>query len=209
MELFVALIIWLVQFIVQLVGIALGVLIVPLMLLFGKFDKESEKPFTDYNTDRNWIREVFPRIFYPWDNLEDSSVGDQRGWWDLNCFGSDSRRFLNRFWWLAIRNPFNNFKRYILGCDVRKYTMKLLAGQPYVRDDFDSVGWQFIKAEPKEGKIPCYTFYGVWRYGSSNRALVIQLGNKVRLEHNHKVEIEEIDYFKGFTFEIALFKDIS
>ena len=51
--------------------------------------------------------------------------------------------------------------------------------------------------------------YYVKRYGNSNRALVIQLGNKIKLEHNTAVEQDEYDYFKGFTFEVNPFKDIS
>ena len=37
------------------------------MLLFGKYDHESAKYFTTYNTNRKWIREKFPKVFWPWD----------------------------------------------------------------------------------------------------------------------------------------------
>lgn len=195
--------------VLQTAGIVLGFLIVPVMLTFGKFDKNSEVPFTDHTSKNKWIREVFPKLFWPWDNVEDSSVGDTRGWWDANCFGADSRRWINRFWWLAVRNPFNNFKRYIIGCDVRKYTFSLLAGKDKVRDDFENTGWQVVKATPKSGVVPRYMFYWVKRYGASNRALVVQIGNKIKVSHNDAVEANEIDYFKGFTIEINPFKDIS
>ena len=177
--------------------------------MFGKYDPDTAKHFTVYNTNRTWIREKFPKVFWPWDNLEDSSIGDHRGWWDANSFGADSRKFVNRFWWLAVRNPFNNFKRFVLGCDVRKYTITKLAGQDYVRDDFDSVGWQLLKATPKDGWLPRYQLYIVKRYKDSDRALVVQIGNKIRLEHNNVVEADEYDYWKGWTLEINPFKDIS
>jgi len=196
-------------FITQIFGILLGFLVVPIMLLFGKYDADSAKYFTDYNTHRKWIREKFPKVFWPWDNLEDSSTGDHRGWWDANSFGADSRKLINRFWWLAVRNPFNNFKRFVLGCDVRKYTITKLAGQDYVRDDFNGVGWQFLKAIPKDGWLPRYQLYIVKRYKDSDRALVVQIGNKIRLEHNNTVEADEYDYWKGWTLEINPFKDIS
>jgi len=203
---------WFLFFCFQLIGIVSGYVVVPWMLLLGKWNKESEKQFTKYNTHRNWMREKFPKLFWPWDNVEDSSVGDHRGWWDANCFGGDAYKWFNRFWWLAVRNPFNNFKRYVMGCDVREYHFSKLGGQNYVRDDFNNTGWQLLKASPTSNSdkwLPRYGFYLVKRYGSSNRALVIQLGNKIKLEHEHSVEIDEIDYWKGYTFEINPFKDIS
>lgn len=211
-DLVIAILSWAVFLIVQLIGMITGIFFVPLMLLFGKFDKSSEQKFTLYNKDRYWIREVFPKVFWPWDNIEDSSTGDHRGWWDANCFKGNSRLWINRFWWLAIRNPFNNFKRYILGIDSRQYNYSLLAGQDYVRDDLQSTGWQFLKASPKLGsskRLPRYQFYLVARWGGSTRALVVQLGNKMKLSHQDRVEKEEIDYFSGFTFEVNPWKDIS
>lgn len=202
---------WVVMFLVQLVGILLGIFIVPIMLMFGKTDESSAIPFSQFNTHRMWKREVFPKIFYYWDNLEDSSAGDHRGWWDANCFFGDSSLWINRFWWLAIRNPFNNFKRYVIGCDVRDYHFTKIAGQDVVRDDIYNTGWQFLKATPREGGrivIPRYMFYLVGRYGTSERALVIQIGNKIKLEHEHAVEKDEYDYFKGFTTEINAYKYI-
>jgi len=207
-----ALLSWAVFFTVQLVGMVTGIFIVPLMLLFGKFDEDSQQRFTKFNTNRFWIREKFPKVFWPWDNIEDSSTGDHRGWWDANCFDADSRLWKNRFWWLAVRNPFNNFKRYVLGCDVREYHFTKLGGQDVVRDDFRNTGWQLLKASPRKGSskwLPRYQFYLVARYGTSGRALVVQLGNKIKLEHETAVEKDEIDYFKGFTWEINPYKDIS
>lgn len=203
---------WVVFFAIQFVGMVTGIFIVPFMLLFGKFDEDSQQRFTQFNTNRYWIREKFPKVFWPWDNIEDSSTGDHRGWWDANCFDQNSRLWKNRFWWLAIRNPFNNFKRYVIGLDIREYHFTKLGGQDVVRDDFKNTGWQLLKASPRKGSskwLPRYQFYLVARYGTSDRALVIQLGNKIKLEHETAVEKDVIDYFKGFTFEINPYKDIS
>lgn len=208
-----------VLFAVQAVGIIAGIFVVPMMLALGKFDLSSQQPFTDYNTHRNWVREVFPKVFWPWDNIEDSSTGDHRGWWDLET--GDSRKWLSRFRWLAIRNPFNNFKRYVIGIDVRKYYIERLAGQFYVRDDLQSQGFQFLRADPEaKNTLPRYMLYYVRAYkdrsfslfgktfGWKNRAIVIQIGNKIKIAHNNTIEKEEIDYFKGFTVEFNPFKDI-
>lgn len=203
---------WIVMFVLQLVGILLGFILVPIGLAFRKKDESTAKPFTQYNTNRQWVYEDLPNWLKPWQNIEDGLRGDHRGWWDLNSKGSDSSTLFNMFWWSGVRNPFNYFKRFMIGCDVRQYAITKLAGQEYVRDDFNSTGWQCLKAKPmhKSGRwLPRYSFYGVWRYGQSNRALVIQLGNKIKLSHNSDIETDEYDYYKGFTFEINPFKDIS
>ena len=107
---------------------------------------------------------------------------------------------------MAFCNPFNYFKRFILACDVRKGKIEKIAGQDYVRDDLNSTGWQFLKC----GKY--YAFYGVWKWKwSDTHAVVVQLGNKFDLQDNFKVypPEQEYKYFKGFTFEISMYKDIS
>lgn len=203
---------WVLMFVVQLVGIVLGLIVVPFGMLFRKLDKSTAKNFTEFNTDRQWVYEDLPSWLKPWQNIEDGLRGDHRGWWDANSYGQDSSKLFNMFWWSAIRNPFNYFKRFTLGCDIRKYLIVKLAGQDHVRDDLRSTGWHVLKARPLHKswlKLPRYTFYGVFRYGKSNRALVIQLGNKIKLEHNSVVEKDEYDNYKGFTFEINPFKDIS
>lgn len=203
---------WVAMFVIQILGILVGFFVVPLGLLFRELDEDSYKAFTKFNTNRYWVYEDIPSWLKPWQNIEDGLRGDHRGWWDANCFGKDSSKVFNMFWWSAVRNPFNYFKRFTLGCDVRNYIITKLAGQDYVRDDVHSTGWQVLKATPlaKSGlKLPRYSFYGVFRYGKTSRALVIQLGNKIRLSHNSAIETDDYDYFKGFTFEINPFKDIS
>lgn len=210
-DIFTALISWIAFFTMQLIGIIAGLVLVPIGVLFRNKDQTTAKPFTHYNTHRFWVKEDLPNWLRWYQNDEDGLRGDHRGWWDANCFGRDSSRLINMIWWSAIRNPFNYFKRFIIGCDVRHYTIVKLAGQDYVRDDFESTGWQILKAIPANDaiKLPRYSFYAVVRYGKSNRALVIQLGNKVRLSHNTTVEEDDYDYYKGFTIEVNPFKDIS
>lgn len=202
---------WAAFFVAQVVGILLGLVLVPIGLLFKTREDATMMHFTHYNTGRFWVKEDLPNWLQWYQNDEDGLRGDHRGWWDANCFGGDSSKLINMFWWSAIRNPFNYFKRFIIGCDVRHYCIVKLAGQDYVRDDFDSTGWQILKAIPvnKEIKLPRYTFYGVFRYGKTNRALVIQLGNKIRLSHNGNINENWYDYYKGFTMEVNPFKDIS
>lgn len=201
---------------VQIVGVVLGLFIVPIMLLLGRWDRSTTTPFTvGGGKNSSHTKQVFPRIFWPWDNLEDSSMGDIRGWWDRNCYKQDATLFVNRFWWMAVRNPFNNFKRYVLGCDIREYDIEKLFGDDYVRDDLKNHGCMLLKASPSpfsKKVVPRYHFYLVWPWkhvvGGSTRAVVIQIGNKIHLSHDVDTEEDVYDYWKGWTFEINPWKDI-
>lgn len=201
-----AIVIWLFQFIVQLMGIVLGIFLMPIFLLFVD---DSKKELT-YRTDgvNEWWLRTLPKFALFWDNKIDGTLGDDDYRYASRDipFGLKNTSFLGQYWWMAFRNPFNYFKRFILACDVRKDVVEKIAGQDYVRDDLNSTGWQFLKC----GKF--YTFYGVWKWKwSDTHAVVIQLGNKFDLQDNFKAypSEQEYKYFKGFTFEISMYKDIS
>lgn len=205
-----ACVIWLFQFITQLVGIILGIFLMPIFLLFVD---DSKKELT-YRTDgvNEWWLRTLPKFALFWDNKIDGTLGDDDYRYASRDIplGLKNTSFLGQFWWMAIRNPFNYFKRFILGCDVRKDIVEKIAGQDYVRDDLRSTGWQFLRCG--DGILPFYTFYGVWKWKwSGTHAVVIQLGNKFDLQDNFKVypSEQEYKYFKGFTFEISMYKDIS
>lgn len=197
--------IWLFQFITQLVGIIMGIFLMPIFLLFVD---DSKKELT-YRTDgvNEWWLRTLPKFALFWDNRIDGTLGDDDFRYASRDipFGLKNTSFLGQYWWMTFRNPFNYFKRFILACDVRKGIVEKIAGQDYVRDDLRSTGWQFLKC----GKY--YTFYGVWKWKwSDTHAVVIQLGNKFDLQDNLKAypSEQEYKYFKGFTTEISLYKSI-
>lgn len=201
-----AMFLWLFQFIIQLVGVVLGIFLMPIFLLFVD---DSKKEFT-YRTDgvNEWWLRTLPGFALFWDNKIDGTLGDDDYRYASRDipFGLKNTSFLGQYWWMAFRNPFNYFKRFILACDVRKDVVEKIAGQDHVRDDLNSTGWQFLKC----GKY--YAFYGVWKWKwSDTHAVVIQLGNKFDLQDNFKAypSDQEYKYFKGFTFEINPYKDIS
>lgn len=200
-----AIIIWTLQAILTIVGVILGLLIVPIALLFPDDSFRDDTYILNSDGEEYWLRQL-PKWAKWWNNPIDGSLGDDNFRWASRDipFGLKNTSFLGQFWWMAIRNPFNYFKRFILGCDVRKNKIEKLGGQDYVRDDLESTGWQFLKC----GHF--YTFYGVWQYGDNDRAFVIQLGNKFDLEDNSKsYPIEEFyKYSKGFTTEINPYKSI-
>ena len=201
-----AALLWLFQFVLQFAGIILGIFLMPIFLLFVD---DSKKELT-YRTDgvKEWWLRTLPKIALFWDNKIDGTLGDDDYRYASRGipFGLKNTSFLGQYWWMAFRNPFNYFKRFILACDVRKNVVEKVAGQDYVRDDLMSTGWQFLKC----GRF--YAFYGVWKWKwSDTHAVVIQLGNKFDLQDNFKAypSDQEYKYSKGFTFEINPYKDIS
>lgn len=163
--------------------------------------KHEKKPFKSY--PGFWFPVHLPRFAWLWDNEEDGARGDDRGWYWVD-YHPEWPAWFKYWFWLAIRNPANNFKRYILGADIRRFHIEAVYGQAYVRDDFESTGFQLVK-----GGHFRYHLYWVHRWGDSDHALVIQLGNKFQERHNGVKYEDQRDYFKGFTFEINVYKDIS
>lgn len=182
----------------------LGFAVVPIALMFPD-DSQKDSTYIQNGTQEWWLRQL-PSWAKLWNNSIDGTLGDPDFRWASRDipFGRKNTSFLGQFWWMAVRNPANCLKRFILSCDVRNHRVEKLGGKDYVRDDLNSTGWQFLKC----GKY--YTFYGVWKWPKTERALVIQLGNKFDLEDNIKTypDGQEYKYFKGFTFEINPYKFI-
>ncbi len=165
-------------------------------------------PFTQYPQHGSWVLVRLPSWLSLWDNPIDGLVGDTRGYWANKS--RNWNKYLAMWWWAAIRNPANNFKRFKLTCDISTATsIEKLYGQDYVRDDFNSTGWQLLKATTPKRSF--YHFYVVYRWGQSNRALVLQFGFKFKLGDNSVDYSGENDFrkYKGFTCEINPIKDIS
>jgi hypothetical protein len=173
--------------------------------LFFKVDK-GERVFKDGTSTTQYD---LPQWLLWSTNPEDGLTGDHRGWY-WNVYMKGRPDWWKMLVWSAWRNPFNYLKRFIWGIDIRNYLFSKVVGQDYVRDDFDNTGFQILKATPTSKKgFNKYLLYWVYRYGKSDRALVIQLGWKIKLDHNHAVEADEWDYWKGLTFEINPYKGIS
>ena len=137
-------------------------------------------------------------------NKEDGLTGDKRGWY-WNVYMAGKPDWLKMWWWSGWRNPWNYLKRHIIGINIRDYNVSKLVGDDYVRDDFNSTGLQILVAKSKRGNKIRPMFYWVMRWGGSNRAIVIQIGWKIKLSHNDITE----DKWVGITFEPNPFKDIS
>lgn len=131
----------------------LGLFMVPLGLLFCKKDSEH-----------------MPKLFWFWDNDRDGINGDGReptatdpgaGWKGNEHTQGNQQSMWNRFRWLAIRNPANNFG-YLIGfkqtADVTYHSI----GNPQTSDQGQS-GTLFVVAL-KNNIIVSYAFYLVFQY---------------------------------------------
>lgn len=189
--------------------IILGLIIVPLGLLF-KDDSKKDSTYKTDGTSEWWLR-TLPSWAKWWGNPIDGFLGDDSYRWASRDipFGLKNTSFLGMFWWGAIRNPLNYFKRFVISCDVRECSYKLLQGKEYVRDDNANQGYQFLKATRKSDGKAYYRIYGVWQYGQSNRAFVLEIGNKFDKSHfSENYSGREYKAFKGFTFVVNPYKEI-
>ena len=193
---------------VQLPMIILGWPLVAVGLLFRREYPDTKVPFSGALW-ANWMLIRLPSLLLPWDNIIDGMAGDKRGSWHRQTGNAYS--FWSMWRWAALRNPANYFKRFILTCNVATCTsIEKLAGQDYVRDDFDHTGFQFLVATNKKGRR-FYHLYLVRRWGSSDRALVVQLGFKFHLGDEKLVYVGDTYHkaYKGFTFEVNPLKNIN
>ena len=195
----------------------------PFVVLLGlPFARENESrstQFTQHTAPTLYKRHIdLPDWLLWFQNEEDGLTGDSRGWYWNSYFPAWVPGWIKMWWWSGVRNPANYLKRNILGVDVRNAAIFKYAGQDYVRDDFDNTGFQVLFADqfkpdnlqPDLRKLTktAWALYWVRRWGKSKRAVVVQIGAKVKLSHNGAVYEDERDYWKGITAEINPFKSI-
>jgi hypothetical protein len=152
-----------------------------------------------------WYMRRLPSWAWIWDNAQDGSEGDSsRRWLDRDVISSNA--WLNRWWWLAVRNPVNNASRTwsIFSLSLTEVSSWTYAGNLNVRDLIGLTGWQFVTARVEERTYQ--GFYLVRQWGNSKRGLVMQIGYKI-----YPRELANPPANEGrvsFTFEISPFKDI-
>lgn len=198
-------------FVIGLPVTALGLLVVPVALLFRVPHPSTTQAFTDPRqvpgywmlvTLRNWARW--------WSNEFDGALGDKRGWWNTYClkvFKRECTSFLCMFWWLAIRNPANYWSRVVTGVDVSRCVILHLAGAAVV--DEDHPGWQVLAAVRDDGKVfPYFTWVAPWGFKPDHCAYV-RIGWKINLDHNNVLSTDRIqDRLKGSVFRGSPWKAI-
>ena len=201
----------------------IGLIVVPIGLLFSVYDESKAQPFTQHNTERFWYHVGLPKWLWLWSNDRDGAKGDKRGWWDANVtFGENSDSFVAQFWWMAVRNPANNLRfTPFFSVNLAEYPVQLLAGQEHVDDDDDGsgLGWQFCVVR---GSI--FKYYSFWYLSQEmptwltkvfpslhEHVFQIRIGHKIKPRYNIEyynrngelTEDERHSAWKGFTFRIG------
>lgn len=206
-------------FLLSVPMVLLGLPIVAFGLLFRRATTP-EKPFSQFDTDRTWQRIQLPdwRWIRPWDHVVDGFYGDTRGWWHRHAvFDGGSRRFLNMWWWGAVRNSCDYWRRFMISCPIDECTITLLAGNaPEVNTNNHSrlvgvgLGWNFLLAQHRETRRRWYQLAVVWPWRAidpatgKGRCLNIWLGWKFKMLHAAEDFSGDRDYkrWKGFEFLI-------
>ena len=167
------------------------------------------KPFTDpTQLAGNWM---LVRLSHDWmlwwDNVYDGLLGDKRGYWNTYCVNNYKKNAWGKYcmWqWTAIRNSCNYFDRNIIGIDMSKHKVTLLAGQPIAEED--NWGWHFLLATNKETGKQRY-YFGWFKEITKTHHAYIRVGWKIKLSHNLVDEFsEETDKWKGFVCRFSPWK---
>lgn len=184
----------------QIPLVILGWFVVPVALLFAQPVHNGER----------WLMRL-PSWALWFDNIYDGADGDKRNWWRDNCsteawFGwfpdLKNTDFMARYWWLAFRNPLNNWKRNIAGADCTLLKVKKLLhfGTKLIDADSGSRGVSFIAFNRG-----VWAFELAFDYGNG-RGFYAQIGHKVSIADLTKYKPDDLKRMKGVTFELNPYK---
>jgi hypothetical protein len=191
-------------FLVSIPLVLLGLVIVPLGLLFRRTLEGTRQPFRQYPGE--WVSVRLPDCwpFRWWDNAVDGFAGDKRGWWhDHQAWTGGAYTFLSMFIWGALRNTVNYWRRFVIACPVDHCVIETLAGNADVdvnanghtrRAGNGTFAWAFLRAADKESGKAWYAFNLVLPWTKAEiapdgavarkgRCLWLRLGWEVKPEH--------------------------
>lgn len=178
----------------------LGLPIVWVALHFRIEHPENAVPFSQFPGE--WWPVHLPKWAWPWDNNSDGMLGDKRGWWDNYCrenYDTSCNALYSMWQWAAVRNPANNWSRYVTGVDQSRCKVEMLAGTVEDPDD-DTPGWNLLLATRDDGKsFPL--FQGWLKYPFADKGFYWRFGWKVEL--NETVVGEN---WKGSVFKFSPWK---
>lgn len=188
---------------------------------------ETSQKFTQYATDEDWVMVRFPESMKWakwWDHVIDGFAGDTRGWWHTHApFKGGAYQYWNMFWWGAIRNGVNYWKRFVVSIPVDEYRIFKIAG---THDEINTndhsklvgngkFGWSFLCAQHKTSSRQRHHFGLILPWTKAKfddegnctkpgRCLSIQLGWKVKISHMKEDFSGEKEYkkWKGYHFVI-------
>ena len=180
---------------IKAIGIATGLVIVPIALLFRTEEKIYDTDPKKAYPSRKLVH--LPKWAWIWDNDAEGMMSWMKNWPSI-CWDGDPTTFLSMFQWAAVRNPANNL-RFIRGIAVYLPDVEEAEywGKEVVSDKWnvDGEGWQFVRCKGKY--FPYYSFYWV------GKKLTIRLGHKIEPAHfkpEYLIGKPERKLWKGMTF---------
>lgn len=165
----------------------------------GEIEQKHRQKYIDQGSSGFWEYYASPIPFVRlWSNHEDGDLGEPSGKQSVRCNGKE-RKFWNRYYWLAIRNPFNVGKRTIPlfhciveDCDIEYW------GDEFVDDgSTEHAGWNFTIATHRKTRKKYYGYYSV-KVLSNTKVRVIRLGFKIKPTHAGVIQDAD-DKDKAFT----------
>lgn len=167
-----------------------------IMVVIGLFVVAVALPFAKSEGERNsygWQMVKLPSWAWLWSNDHDGVEGDTECRYQVRDgygFG-----FRARYNWTALRNPCNNFTRYVIGFNFKNVGEVKWCGDIPNADD-DKIGWTYNRAKLVDGDSD-YWVPG-WTY--TNKKYCWSFGWKIR--HTRPEEKSQI----GFTTTIGPYK---
>jgi hypothetical protein len=165
---------------VRIAGILLGLFIVPAAIPFAKFAGKS-------NAD-GWELWHFPKWAWLWDNSRNGISGSQHN----KAVNGAGRGFWWLYNWSALRNPFNNGSRFLLGFKWSDITSQEYYGtNPPASDFVTGISYYRVKADG------CITYPGlVWTFKRGDSFYMLSAGWKC-----YKKPDDDNVGFTGIAFE--------
>lgn len=168
----------------------IGLFITPIGLMYS---------IKDSSIKDNRDIDNFPKLLWLFGNDVDGTLGDKKFQWDRDAdetvlFGLlpilrklgfkinhiDSKSFIARYWWMAIKNPLSNLKLIpYLSCPINKCIINVFGNEEIKNNR----GFRFISATHKYLNFTWCNFYCIYKYPFiSNKALEINLGFDIKPE---------------------------
>ena len=164
----------------------------PMTNFVGETKQDHSDKYKSQGSSGKWEYWASPIPFIRlWSNLEDGDLGEPSGKQSVRVNGEE-RKFWNRYYWLAFRNPFNMGKRTIPffhclvdDCDIEYYGDRDVSDKRKEED-----GWHFVKATNREtGKV----YYGYRSVRSLSDTTVRQVRVGFKIKPSHAGEIQDAD----------------
>ena len=167
-----------------------------------KFSTEKEWEEFRRNAKAYYVHEEWhlPKWAYWWDNISDDAIYGSMHWQNYGMMKNHNEedpgehkfytRFIDAYWWAALRNPANGFKRGFMGIN-KIYSVKVVAGKDGdVSAKRGNYGWHLLKARTDKGTKYWFT------YQTEKRD--IRIGFKLKIQD----KLDSVKYPVGFTFRI-------